>query len=206
MPKIIENDVLQTLLNYLTEKGYPQDCLLLNYKLGKYRADLVITNPETHVPLQIFAYQPQKTPESTARGKQQLKAFIDIASQNNPDVIGYLLFSAEEAPFFEVVDPETDKPLRASAFDYHNLVQKGKSASENMLTSNKSRAVGSLKWNSTLLIIAAVIILLLDIFDVVELTGYRLYVILMIAALILLPYFETIKFANFELRQRGKKK
>ena len=206
MPKIVEQDVLQNLLNYLTEKGYPQDCLLMNYKLGKYRADLVIVNPETHVPLQIFAYQGQKTAENMTFGKQELKAFIKEAVQNNPDVIGYLLFSSDESPFFEVIDPETDKPLRTSAFDYKNLVQKGKSASENMLASNKSRAVGNLRWSSTMLIIAAVIILLLDIFGIVELTGYRLYIILMIAVLILLPYFETIKFANFELRQREKKK
>ena len=206
MPKIIEQDVLQNLLNYLLEKGYPQDCLLMNYKLGKYRADLVITNPETHVPLQIFAYQSQKNAESQASGKQQLTAFIKEAAQNNPDVIGYLLFPSDEAPFFEVIDPDTDKPLRASAFDYKNLVQKGKSASENMLTANKSRAVGNLKWSSTILIVAAVVVLLLDIFGIVELTGYRLYIILLIAALIMLPYFESIKFANFELKQKSRKK
>ncbi|MBQ9035644.1 MAG: hypothetical protein IJ099_06800 [Alphaproteobacteria bacterium] len=206
MPQIIEQDVLQNLLNYLTEKGYPADCLLMNYKLGKYRADLVITNPETHVPLQIFAYLPQKDPASITRGKQQLNDFIKEAAQNNPDVIGYLLFAEEKAPFFEVVDPNTNKPLRVSAFDYKNLVQKGKSASENMLTTNKSKAVGNLKLSSNLLIIAAIIVLLLDIFNIVELTGYRLYIILMIAALIMLPYFESIKFANFELKQKDKKK
>lgn len=205
MPKIVEEDVLQNLLNYLTEKGYPQDCLLMNYKLGKYRADLVITNPETHVPLQVFSYLMKKNTESMKLGKQQLKAFIKEASQNNPDVIGYLLFSSSEPPFFEVVDPETNKPLHASAFDYNNLVQKGKSASENMLTANKSKAVGNLRWGSTILIISSVVVLLLDIFNIVELTGYRLYIILLIAVLVMLPYFETIKFANFELRQKKQK-
>jgi len=206
MSKIIEHDVLQNLLNYLTEKGYPSECLLLNYKLGKYRADLVIINPETHVPLQIFVYQPQKTNKSLNLGKQQLAEFINEAAQKNPDVIGYLLFAAGEKPFFEVVDPNTDKPLRVSAFDYKNLVQKGKSANENMLSTNKIRAVGNLKFSSLMLVGAAVIVLLLDIFGIVELTGYRLYIILMIAVLMLLPYFETIKFANFELKQRDKKK
>lgn len=206
MPKIIEQDVLQNLLNYLMEKGYPKECLLLNYKLGQHRADLVITNPETHVPLQIFTYLPQKGDSAIKRGKQQLNEFIKTAAQNNPDVIGYLLLAYEEAPFFEVIDPNTSKPLRISAFDYQNLLQKGKSASENMLTSNKSKAVGNLRWSSNMLIIAAVIVLLLDIFNIVELTGYRLYIILMIAVLIMLPYFESIKFANFELKQKEKKK
>ena len=105
-----------------------------------------------------------------------------------------------------MVDPETDKPIRASAFDYGNLVQKGRSASENMLSANKSKAVGNLRRSSNLLIAAAIIVLLLDIFGIVELTGYRLYVILLIAALIMLPYFESIKFANFEIKQREKKK
>ncbi len=204
MPKIVEHDVLQKLLNYLTDKGYPQDCLLMNYKLGKYRADLVITNPETHEPLQIFVYHSAKKNMTTA--KQQLKDFINEAAKKNPDVIGYLLFANDEEPFFEVVDPETDKPIRASAFDYGNLVQKGRSASENMLSANKSKAVGNLRRSSNLLIAAAIIVLLLDIFGIVELTGYRLYVILLIAALIMLPYFESIKFANFEIKQREKKK
>ena len=79
MPKIVEHDVLQKLLNYLTDKGYPQDCLLMNYKLGKYRADLVITNPETHEPLQIFVYQSAKKNMTTA--KQQLKDFINEAAK-----------------------------------------------------------------------------------------------------------------------------
>ena len=206
MPKIIEHDTLQNLLNYLKQNGYPQDCLLLNYKLGTRRADLVVTNPETHVPLQVFAYQSEKNSKNLLNGKQQLKTFIKEAEKNNPDVIGYLVFPDDSEPFFEVIDPETDKPIRASAFDYENLVQKGKSANKTMLNENKSKAVGNLKFTSLLLVAGALIILLLDIFNVVELTGYRLYLILLITVLIMLPYFESIKFANFELKQKERKK
>ena len=206
MPKIIEHDTLQNLLNYLKQNGYPQDCLLMNYKLGTHRADLVITNPETHVPLQVFAYLPEKTAKELTNGKQQLKTFIKEAEKNNPDVIGYLVFPDDDEPFFEVIDPETDKPIRASAFDYENLVQKGKSANKNMLTENKSKAIGNLKLTSLLLVICAFIVLLLDIFNIVELTGYRLYLILLITVLIMLPYFESIKFANFEIKQKERKK
>ena len=135
-----------------------------------------------------------------------MKTFIKEAEKNNPDVIGYLVFPDDSEPFFEVIDPETDKPIRASAFDYENLVQKGKSANKTMLNENKSKAVGNLKFTSLLLVVGALIILLLDIFNVVELTGYRLYLILLITVLIMLPYFESIKFANFELKQKERKK
>jgi len=43
------------------------------------------------------------------------------------------------------------------------------------------------------------------VFDVVELNGQRLYVFLISILLVLPPYYETIKIANFELTQKDKK-
>ena len=73
-----------------------------------------------------------------------------------------------------------------------------------MLKNNKSKAVGSLKIVTMSLIALTVLILLLDVFSIVEITGYRLYLVLIIVILVLLPYYETIKVANFELTQKDK--
>ena len=74
------------------------------------------------------------------------------------------------------------------------------------MKNNKSKAVGNLKFVTMSLIFSTIFILLLDVFNIVEITGYRLYLILIIVILVLLPYYETIKVANFELTQKDKDK
>ncbi|MBR1945594.1 MAG: hypothetical protein IJ846_04820 [Alphaproteobacteria bacterium] len=44
-----------------------------------------------------------------------------------------------------------------------------------------------------------------DVFDVVELSDQRLCLLLISILLVLLPYYETTKIANFELTQKDKK-
>ena len=110
-----------------------------------------------------------------------------------------------EEPFFEIIDPISNIPIKNSDLNYKNVVQKGKNAKETLMNNNKSRAVGNLKWATMMLIGLIVLILLLDILNILEVTGYRLYLVLMIVILALLPYYETIKVANFELTQKNKK-
>ncbi|MBR2141068.1 MAG: hypothetical protein IJ853_01825 [Rickettsiales bacterium] len=197
-----EKDTLQSFINYLMERGYPENSLLTNYKIGKYRADLVIIDPETNNPLQIFEFKAKKTQQSQLNGKNRIKNYIFELSKVNPDAIGYLIFTSDAEPYFEIIDPNTEKSVLPSAFDYNNLVRKGKNAKEIMLNSNKSKAVGNLKFVTLSLVVVIFVILVFDILGIVEMNGHRLYLILMIMILILLPYYETIKVANFELTQK----
>ena len=133
-----EKDTLQSFINYLMERGYPENSLLTNYKIGKYRADLVIIDPETNNPLQIFEFKAKKTQQSQLNGKNRIKNYIFELSKVNPDAIGYLIFTSDAEPYFEIIDPNTEKSVLPSAFDYNNLVRKGKNAKEIMLNSNNS--------------------------------------------------------------------
>lgn len=206
MQKSTEKDTLQYLIDYLQKQGYPDDSLLFNYKEGKYRADLVIVDTATLTPLQIFEVRNKLSLTDHISDKDLLKQHLSETSKSNPDIIGYLVYASKEEPFFEVIDPFTDKPVRESAFDYNNQVQKGKNAKFSLLKNNKSKAVGNLKFVTMSLIFSTIFILLLDVFNIVEITGYRLYLILIIVILVLLPYYETIKVANFELTQKDKDK
>lgn len=199
-----KNDTLQYLISYLKERGYPPDSLLINYKIGKYRADLVIADPQKHAPLQIFELKPIENAETLSAGKQRMKDYLFEAEKVNPDIMGYLIFPSQTQPFFKIIDVNTDKPVRLETFDFTNLLKKSQNAKETLISSNKTRAVGNLKWATILLVAATFVILLFDVFNIVEVTGYRLYLILMIIILVLLPYYETIKVANFELTQKQK--
>ena len=56
-----EKDILQILMNFLLEKGYPAESFFTNYKIGNTRVDLVVVDPYTNIPLQIFEIKSKKT-------------------------------------------------------------------------------------------------------------------------------------------------
>lgn len=206
MAQLHKKDTLQHLVDHLKQSGYPENSLLFNYKEGKYRADLVVVDTQTLTPLQIFEVRTKLNNKIRPQDKAQIQLHTAETSKANPDIMGYLVYASDNEPFFEVIDPQTDKAVRESVFNYNNQVQKGKNAKFSLLKNNKTRAVGSLKWVTTSLITLTAFILLLDVFNVIEITGYRLYLILIIVILVLLPYYETIKVANFELTQKDKEK
>ena len=199
-----DKDILLNFKKYLAQCGYPAQSILVGYTIGQYRADVVISDPDTNTPLQIFELKKQKTPQTLATARTQLQKHLAAARKLNPDVIGYLVFQTEIEPYFEVFDAITDEVVHHSAFDYQNQVHKGKNATATMLSRNKSRAVGNLKWATMLLIFFTALLFLLDVSDIIPMTGYRLYLILIVVILVLLPYYETIKVANFELTQKDK--
>lgn len=200
-----QKDFLESFQDFLINKGYPEDSILVDYKIGKYRPDLTIVDPQTNTPLQIFELKAKKTPQTEEAGRQQLRRYTEEAGKTNPDIVGYLIFPAETDPFFEAMDIRKNQMVRNSIFNYKNLVQKRKSAKESLLDNRKRTAVGNLKFATTGLNIFILIFFILDVFDVVELSGQRLYWLLISILLVLLTYYETIKIANFELTQRDKK-
>lgn len=202
----MDDDILQKLTAYLLERGYPQNSILHNYQADKYRADLVVVDKKTQTPLQFFIIKEQHTQNTFSQTKKLISKQISEINKINPDACGYLVFPKKETPFFSIIDPLNNAPVRLSDLNYKNLAQKGKNAKETLLNNSKTRAVGNLKWATFLLIGLICFVLLLDIFNIIEITGYRLYLILMIVILVLLPYYETIKVANFELTQKNKKK
>ncbi|MBR1777350.1 MAG: hypothetical protein IJ752_02040 [Alphaproteobacteria bacterium] len=200
-----QRDLMESVQDFLMKKGYPEESILVDYKIGKYRPDLTIVDPNTNTPLQIFELKTKRTPQTEEAGKQQLRRYTAEAEKVNPDIVGYLVFPKETEPFFEAIDVRKNQLVRNSVFDYKNLVQKGKNAKETLLDSRKKTAVGNLKFATIGLNIFILIFFVLDVFDVVELSGQRLYLLLISILLVLLPYYETIKIANFELTQREKK-
>ena len=202
MTTIDSKDTLHYLIDFLKTNGYPENSLLVNYMVGKFRADLVVVDPQTHTPLQIFLQAQKNQTENLL----QIRNFVNEIQKINPDAIGYIVFPSETEPFFEVSDPNQNKIVRTLAFNFNTQVQKSKNAKETLLNHKKNQAVGNLKWVTLVLVSITGLILLLDVFHVLEITGYRLYLILIIVILVLLPYYETIKFANIELTQKNQKK
>ena len=113
-----------------------------------------------------------------------------------------MVFPSENHLRFEIIDPNDIKSVKMLTFNYQTLIQKGKNAKTVMLVNRKIKAVVNLKVATTILIMIVGTILLLDICKIIEIDEHRLYLLLMMIILALLPYYETIKFANFELTQK----
>ena len=133
MVNVKDHDTLQCLVDYLKSKGYPDDSMLFNYKDGKYRADLVIVDTKTLTPLQIFEIRGEYNEQNHLEDKALIKQHLSENSKTNPDIIGYLVYISNKAPYFYAIDPITDKPVRETAFNYNNQVQKGKNAKFSLL-------------------------------------------------------------------------
>ena len=65
MAELTERNLIIRLKNYLLKHGYPEESILIEYKIGRYRADLVVIDTQTNIPIQIF--------ELKARKNEQIK-------------------------------------------------------------------------------------------------------------------------------------
>lgn len=204
MAELTERNLIIRLKNYLLKHGYPEESILIEYKIGRYRADLVVIDTQTNIPIQIFELKARKNEQSIQMGKRQLESYMEYAKKINPDIITYLVFPKDTSPYFEAIDINTDEEVTTDAFNYKNQAHRGRVAKEELIKDKKNEAVDNLKIITYILIISAAIFLILDICCIIPMTNYRLYLILIIIVLVLLPYYETIKVANFELTQKKK--
>ncbi|MGL1935334.1 MAG: hypothetical protein OCD01_09945 [Fibrobacterales bacterium] len=96
----LEKDVLLNLVGYLKSHGYPESSLSIEYKIGKYRADLVVIDLKSSLPIQLFEIKSQKNSRSIEFGKKQLKAFL--GELEDKDIPTYLVFPSNEMPYFHI--------------------------------------------------------------------------------------------------------
>jgi len=71
----LEKDVLKALIDYLIAHGYPEASLAIEWPIGKYRADLIMVDPDTRAPVAIFEVKRQRTPQNEKFGRTQIESF-----------------------------------------------------------------------------------------------------------------------------------
>ena len=96
----LEQEVLRKLIDYLKGHGYPEESIAIEYKIGPFRADLAVIDPNGGLPIQIFELKGKKHPQQRRFGIQQLRAFAEHV--DTPDIPTYLVFPRIEDPGFEI--------------------------------------------------------------------------------------------------------
>lgn len=206
MSELTENDLIESLKEYLIKHGYPEKSIILEYPLGKYRADLVVVDLETNVPMQLFELKNYRNQKVIDIGKHQLEKFLGEARKINADIISYLVFPSNKYPYFEAISFDSLEKNTNINFDYNNQINRSRSLNLEIIKTRKAEAVDDLKEKINGLLIFVVILFILDIFHVIEITTIRFYILIMISVLCILPNYEEIKIFNLELKKHSAKK
>lgn len=203
MNKLIEEKLTENLKQYLIRHGYPPQSIIPEYKLGQFRADLVIIDTETNTPIQLFELKVSSNKNSINRGTQQLDKFLQEARKLNADVIGYLVIPSTKSPFFEIINYETDNTRNNININlnYKDQVNRSRYSRTEIIKTKKVETIDEFKKKIHILLYGLLIIFILDTLDVLEINNIRLYIIAMIVILYILPYYEEIKIFNLELKK-----
>lgn len=206
MSEIVGKKVLDSLKDYLVKHGYPDKSIISEYKLGKYRADLVVVDIETNMPIQLFEIKAFDKEKFVQQGEQQLKIFLNEARKLNADVIGYLVFPSNKPPFFEVKIFEKDEIKTQNVyFNYEDQINRSRFSKTEIIKTKKTEVVDEIKDKSIRLCLLMLVLLVLDILNVIEVTNVRFYLIISLSVMYLLPNYEEIKIFNFELKKNTDK-
>ncbi len=205
MSELTEKNLIESLKDYLIEHGYPERSIILEYPLGKYRADLVVVDLETNVPMQLFELKTTKNQRTIDVGKHQLEKFLSEARKINADIISYLVFPSSKQPYFEAINFDALEKNTNINFDYNNQINRSRSLNLEIIKTRKAEVVDVLKVKITRLLIFIAIFFVLDIFHVIEITMIRFYMLIMMSVLYILPNYEEIKIFNLELKKHGTK-
>ncbi len=203
MSLLVEKNLIENLKQYLIRHGYPENSMIAEYKLGKYRADLVVIDIETNSPMQLFELKSNNNKRNVDMGRQQLSKFLQEARKLNADVIGYLVFPNDNSPFFKIINPETESTKKDN-FDlnYQDQIVRSRSAKTEIIKTKKVETVDEFKKKINILLEVLSIIFVLDVLEILNLNNIHLYLILIMILLYVLPYYEEIKIFNFELKKK----
>jgi hypothetical protein len=202
-----EANLVKTFKERLLQLGYPQESIISEYKLGRYRADIVIIDIKTETPIQLFELKTNKNIQTINMAKFQLKNYLDEAKKINADVIGYLILPSTDGTHFDVMqfDGENDFIKNEMNFNYTDQVNRSRSIKAELLNNRKIEAVDGLKEKINTLLEVFFVLFCFDIFNIIEITNIRFYLLITVSVLYVLPYYEEIKIFNLELKRHRTK-
>ena len=95
----LHENISDNLIQYLKDIGYPNESIASEFSFGNYRADLVIVDPKSRIPLTIFEVKSGKDDRFLKAGLRQLS---ELNVRMTIKVPMYLVFPKQNSPFFEI--------------------------------------------------------------------------------------------------------
>lgn len=217
----IYRNTTKIFIEYLLAHSYPQSSIVMEWGNGKCAIDIAILGDDQRTPVAFYEIKGRKNPESMKRGIQQLRRACSMLSIS---ASCSLVFSKNDAPFFEVVDisdiVHTNEELGKDQLErimmlhqddepvpYAHIQSGASSKAIAHKEQKREEALDSMKKLCWIFFpIMTLFILFLDAYKIYELTSLRLIVIGAIVVIILLPFFNEISIKDFSFIRKEHKK
>lgn len=206
-----EEDLLLSLINYLTAHGYPEEALVFEWRVGhRHRVDLAVIEPTTNKPIALFELKREKSSQTLNMAIRQLETYTKALGDDQ--VPTYIVFPREGSPPFEMYhlkrnDSESKEELttKIERVPDYSVLKSSKVRKEILETERQRKS--TLDWFQVvcwILAIALAVLLGFEFSGRVKLTPERLVLIGAIIGLIIVPVASKLKILGVEFERYKK--
>ncbi len=208
----LEKNTFNKLIEYLKDHGYPEESFAIEYKIGKYRADLVIIDPKLKIPIILFEVKSVKNQRTMDFGKSQIKKYL--TELKDMTIPSYLVFPAEYSPFFQMErifigekNEVNQEPLHDEEF-LNYIYQRNARISEKYekKKTEKKRAIDIFKIVCWCLAAIIITIGILNKISKINVNAIDLSLLGVAIGLFIIPYANKIKILGMEFERLEKEK
>lgn len=211
--KYTESDVCANFIQYLKNKGYPENSIAVEYRVADgARIDIAILDLDYNTPIQIFELKKIKDRTTEENGRSQLKKYLKLLG--NEYIPAYLVFPGKNEKEFEIIrvndatlnvekGKESHENKEAEVFDSLAMNYSGQKMSRraekvSKISEKKKATVDLLKVTCWILAGVTLVLLVLKKFGCICLDNNDLALLGGVILLILAPSAQKIKILGVE--------
>lgn len=194
---LLHTEIVQRLKEYLISHGYPEKSIITEYKVGMFRVDLAVIDLTTNLPAQIFEIKARDELDVIKKGRDFLKC-IDQELKYS-DVLYYLVVPSNNQIGLTIKPLDGIKETGEFIPNYKDNVNRVQNAKIDKCNKQTRDAISILQTVSWALAFICLLILYVDLHCEKIITMERIYTMLAIFVLIMLPFFHNIKIFGMEL-------
>ncbi|MDR0515578.1 MAG: hypothetical protein LBH25_00865 [Fibromonadaceae bacterium] len=204
----MEKNIVEIFIRYLKERGYPEDSIGVEYKIGKnYRVDVAILDRKQNIPIQLFELKINNSERSKKNGRVQLERSRTILKDK--DIPAYLVFPKNESPYFEVLDIDSEKKDDSEGISNENFLIFNYQAQRNKVLykkaenkkQEKENTINVLKIVSYLLGVFVLVLAILSKVELFKMYPEDLVMLSLLIVLFLIPHASKIKILGIEFER-----
>lgn len=208
-----EADVFANFIQYLKNKGYPENSIAVEYRVGaNARIDVAVLDLDYNTPIQIFELKRIKSHDAEKNGKRQLENCLKLLGNEN--IPAYLVFPGKNEKEFEIIrindatlnvekNKESNESKDAEVFDSLALNYNGQKMSRraekiSKISENKKETIDSFKWICWVLAGLVALLFVIEKCGGISLDNNDLALLGGVILLILAPSAQKIKILGVE--------
>lgn len=208
---INESEMARNFIDYLKNNGYPEESITAEYAISEnIRADIVIIDPSTRIPVQLFELKKIKNKSTIDYGIKQIKA--SLSQLENKNIPAYIVFPSDEDDHnFEIIDMNSIKPIEESPINQainkstilNYKAQKNARINEeaNIVKGKKKTTLDIFSFICWFIAFCLVLVIIMTKLKMFSIDANDMIIIGAIIALVLMPFASKLKVLGIEFER-----